>query len=390
MTWAIEPFIIHDKDLMIRQITPEDFPDIAKAIDDPDGFFAKFWAVDSQLKIIEMLHKQLDAQKKGLCNPLVYLVNGEVAGISRLMNIDPLNRSLEIGGTWISTKWKRSFVNTRVKYNLLKHAFTELNAERVEFRVNSKNNTSQMAVLRIGATYEGKIRHRQIHPNGETTDGHIYGMIQPEWPQIEERLQLLIAQKKLPVTHLPFEMETERLKIKIYSLADASGFLDLVGRNRVDLIDSFPHCSKLQSTEETKAFFAEKAHLAYSGHSFFYGIWNKADDKQIGQLQIKNIDWKSRSADLGYFMDCAFRRKGLTVEILKRAIDELAARNFNRIYVRILEENIASKRLIEKLGFAFEGTQRASFLTGTGKLQDVTFFSKIGDVNLFESKNLTL
>ena len=76
--------------------------------------------------------------------------------------------------------------------------------------------------------------------------------------------------------------------------------------------------------------------------------------------------------------------------MLKKAIDELVARHFNRIYVRILEENMASRRLIEKLGFVFEGTQRASFLTGAETLRSVSFFSKTGDVNLLESENLTL
>lgn len=376
MIWGTEPFVIQDENLTIRPYDENDCENIVAAIHDPNGFFAKFWDVDNPEKIRQMLSRLMSAHEMGKCNPFVYLIDNEVAGISRFLNIEPQYKSLEIGGTWVANKWKRSFVNTKVKLNLLRYAFSQLKAERVEFRVNSKNYTSQMAVLRLGASFEGKLRRRQIHPNGEASDGHVYSIISPEWPQIEERLKLLISRKPVFAPHLPFEIETQRLRLKIYSLCDACEFLEMVTPNRKDLQESFPQTANLKSLEETQAYFAERAHQAHSGHSFFYGVWNKQTNRQIGQLQIKNIDWKTRSADIGYFIESPSRMKGYATEMVQKAVDELALRKFNRTFVRILEDNKASKRFAEKLGFKYEGLQRLSFLTGDNQLRAVEFYSR--------------
>jgi RimJ/RimL family protein N-acetyltransferase len=376
VTWATEPIEIQDRDLIIRNIRREDFSEIASAIHDPDGFFGKHWGVNSPDKIYEMLAKHLEAQENRKINALVYLIKNEVAGITRFFNIEPTHRSLEIGGTWIAPKWRRTSVNTRVKYQLLRHAFQKLNAERVEFRVNAFNVVSQMAVLRIGATFEGRLRRRQIHPSGEPSDGHIYSVIKPEWPEIEIRLQNLLLQRPMTSAYLPLEFETPRLCIRVYRLKDADEFLSLAIRNKKSLRASFPQTASLDSLEAAKLYIAEKFHLASSGTSFFYAVWDKARKVQIGQLQIKNIDWKIRSADLGYFIDEESRRRGYATEMLEVALAELNLKKFNRIYVRVLEENIASLGVIENLGFQREGIQRAAFMTGDGELKDVLFLAQ--------------
>lgn len=376
MNWATEPFVIKDKNLVIRPFEAEDFDAISEALYDLNGFYSRFWAVDSHKKIRQMLSTLKASHENGQSNPFVYLVENEVAGISRFHNIDSNCKSLEIGGTWIANKWKRSFVNTRVKFNLLRHAFDNLNAERVEFRVNSKNYVSQMAVLRIGAQFEGRLRRRQIHPNTDSTDGHVYSIIKPEWPRVEERLLALLARRPLPVEFLPFEMESQRLKLKIYSLQDAGSFLRMIGPDRNELRDSFPQTALLSSIEEVQAYFTERAHQAYRGHSFFYGVWSKDTGHQIGQLQVKNIDWRIRSADLGYFVESTSRQKGYATEIVKKGLAELNFRKFNRTFVRILEDNTISKRFARKMGFEFEGLQRYSFLSGNDQLRSVEFYSR--------------
>ncbi len=63
----------------------------------------------------------------------------------------------------------------------------------MEFRVHTNNLVSQKAVQRIGATYEGMLRHRQIYPDGHVADGLLYSIIAPEWPNVKVALQILMA-----------------------------------------------------------------------------------------------------------------------------------------------------------------------------------------------------
>jgi len=101
------------------------------------------------------------------------------------MRLEPSNKSLEIGGTWVAPKWRKSFVNTEVKFLLLQYCFETLSAERVEFRVDGRNIESQRAVLRIGAKLEGRLRTRQLYPDGVARDGLLFSVIRPEWSNVK-------------------------------------------------------------------------------------------------------------------------------------------------------------------------------------------------------------
>lgn len=76
-------------------------------------------------------------------------------GGTRYHEIDPAHRQLEIGGTWYGRAYWRTAVNTECKYLLLRHAFESLGCVRVQFTAHLRNQRSQRALERIGATREG-------------------------------------------------------------------------------------------------------------------------------------------------------------------------------------------------------------------------------------------
>ncbi len=193
MSWALDPVFISKGDVQIRPYTEDDFDSISKALHDPDGFFAITWGILQKEDIIRMLRSNLLGLQNQKCNPFVYLVQGEVAGISRFLNIDSTQRCLEIGGTWVAPKWRRTFLNTHVKYMLLSYAFETIGAERVEFRVNENNFRSQRAVLRLGAVYEGRLRHRTHPTKSESAAVLCYSVIRPEWPTTRVQIEQLMS-----------------------------------------------------------------------------------------------------------------------------------------------------------------------------------------------------
>src|ERR1700730_6154225 len=48
---------------------------------------------------------------------------GEPAGVTTYHDLDPKNRALYIGSTWIGSRWHRTGLNTEAKLMLLEHAF---------------------------------------------------------------------------------------------------------------------------------------------------------------------------------------------------------------------------------------------------------------------------
>lgn len=115
-----------------------------------------------------------------------------VVGSTRYLNIRPEHRSLEIGWTWLGQDWQRTALNTHVKMLLLSHAFERLGCVRVEFKTDARNERSQQALLRIGATREGVMRKHMIVQGNFVRDSVYFSVIDTEWPQVKAQLQRLI------------------------------------------------------------------------------------------------------------------------------------------------------------------------------------------------------
>lgn len=72
---------------------------------------------------------------------------------------------------------------------MLKHAFEDLGAIRVEFKTHEQNQKSRNAVARLGAKYEGILRNQRILPDGNYRNTAIFSIIDSEWPTVKENLQ---------------------------------------------------------------------------------------------------------------------------------------------------------------------------------------------------------
>jgi RimJ/RimL family protein N-acetyltransferase len=175
----------------------------------------------------------------------------------------------------------------------------------------------------------------------------------------------------------PELIDTRRLVLRRYHSADGPGILELVDKNRADLIQNFSSMANGVSTrEEVDSFMADKAEQWNTRRAFCYGIWAKASNQQIGQLQVKNITWDVPSAELSYFIDNSSQRQGFATEaastILRVAFEQL---DFSRVFIRIVPSNTESISLANKLGFKPEGLHRNAFRCGFGKLHDVHYFA---------------
>jgi RimJ/RimL family protein N-acetyltransferase len=134
-------------------------------------------------------------QAKGTALPFAIIdrATGKAVGSTRYMDIQPANRGLEIGWTWLAKQVRRTPVNTECKYLLLRHAFEDQDAIRVQLKTNARNERSRTAILRIGAQFEGILRQHVILPDGSYRDSAYYSIIDTEWPAVKERLERMLA-----------------------------------------------------------------------------------------------------------------------------------------------------------------------------------------------------
>jgi len=121
--------------------------------------------------------------------------SSRVIGSTRFMNIDRINRRVEIGSTWIAPAWQRTTINTEAKFLMLRHAFEVWKCIRVELKTDALNEKSRNAILRLGAKEEGTLRKHLVTWTGRVRDTVYFSILDTEWPAAKSRLE-----SKLPRT----------------------------------------------------------------------------------------------------------------------------------------------------------------------------------------------
>nr|WP_281378842.1 GNAT family N-acetyltransferase [Paenibacillus phyllosphaerae] len=114
---------------------------------------------------------------------------GRVLGSTRLYDLSPGNRSLELGVSWLRSDVWRTGVNRECKYLLLRHSFESLGTVRVQLKADVRNVRSQLAIERLGASREGIMRNHIILPDGTVRDSVIYSITDYEWPVVKSALE---------------------------------------------------------------------------------------------------------------------------------------------------------------------------------------------------------
>ncbi|MDQ7968292.1 MAG: GNAT family protein [Oxalicibacterium faecigallinarum] len=155
----------------------------------------KVTVVPGPTTVDQYIERALNGRAEGSMMPFVIVRRdtGAVIGSTRFWKIDPINRSMEIGHTWLARSAQRTHINTECKLLLLTHAFEQMQATRVQFMTDELNTASRNAILRIGALQEGIIRHERIMPDGRIRNSVLYSIIETEWPQVKEKLQKKLA-----------------------------------------------------------------------------------------------------------------------------------------------------------------------------------------------------
>ncbi|OTG86702.1 GNAT family N-acetyltransferase [Acinetobacter sp. ANC 4558] len=176
--------------IRLRLLTIEDSKDLVLAASDGELWNLPFTVIPSAETVDEYVNNALDGYKSGTVLPFVVenTLTGKIIGSTRLWKIDRKNLKLEIGSTWYSKSWQRTYANTGTKYLLLKYAFEELNCIRVQFTTDVLNEKSQTAILRLGAKKEGIVRNERIMPDGRKRNSVRFSIIDDEWYQVKENL----------------------------------------------------------------------------------------------------------------------------------------------------------------------------------------------------------
>jgi RimJ/RimL family protein N-acetyltransferase len=124
-----------------------------------------------------------------------------VVGMTRYLTIrarpgESVPFAVEIGGTWLAASAQRSAINTESKFLLMRQAFEVWRVTRVDFKTDSRNERSRAAITRLGAKFEGVLRHWQpsqvLGEEENYRDTAMFSVLDHEWVAVSFALAAMI------------------------------------------------------------------------------------------------------------------------------------------------------------------------------------------------------
>ncbi|WP_425449404.1 GNAT family N-acetyltransferase [Dethiothermospora halolimnae] len=157
-------------------------------------------------------------------------------------------------------------------------------------------------------------------------------------------------------------IKTDRLLLRKISPDDA----EMVYRWMSDPeVCKYEHWSPHQSVDFTRGYIIEVFDGYKSDYTYQWGI--QLGEELIGSVSIVNVNDYDRKATLGYCLGKRYWSKGYTTEAVKAVIDYMFSEiGLNRIEATHSVNNIASGRVLEKVGMVLEGQAKDYYFCNSG------------------------
>jgi RimJ/RimL family protein N-acetyltransferase len=188
MPW-LEPVTLAGPHARLEPLQQAHHDGLVEAVKDGGLWDLWYTGIPEPAKMRNEIDRRLGLQAVGSMLPFtVKQPDGTIAGMTTYMNVDAVNKRVEIGSTWYRKAVQRTPLNTQCKLLLLQHAFEALNCIAVEFRTHYFNQQSRAAIARLGAKQDGILRNHQVAPNGTLRDTVVFSIIAAEWPTVKAHL----------------------------------------------------------------------------------------------------------------------------------------------------------------------------------------------------------
>jgi RimJ/RimL family protein N-acetyltransferase len=148
-------------------------------------------ALDETLTLIREAQAAM-GRGQALVYAQIWNATGRAVGSTRLLDVRPADRQVEIGSTFLARDYWRTPANTESKYLFLRHCFETLGCVRVALKTDGRNVRSQEAIARLGAVREGTLR-RHMNVRGYQRDTVYFSILDDEWPAVKARLETRLS-----------------------------------------------------------------------------------------------------------------------------------------------------------------------------------------------------
>jgi ribosomal-protein-alanine N-acetyltransferase len=120
---------------------------------------------------------------------------------------------------------------------------------------------------------------------------------------------------------------------------------------------------KLTRTELFERSSKDRNNLDNLDDSNQVRLYAKVGEQIVGTVSLSGFNPKMFTAEIGYMVDEDFYGKGYATQMVKIFIKNIFTKTaIRKLIASIHEDNKASRRMVEKIGFILEGTLREHYL----------------------------
>ena len=187
----IGPVTLEGRHISLEPLAERHARDIFEAMQDEDVCRYLSWpppkALDETLALIRQA-EDLTARRESVVFAQIWRATGRAIGSTRLLDVRPNDRQVEIGATFLAREYWRTPANTESKFLFLRYCFETLGCIRVALKTDGRNIRSQEAITRLGAVREGTLR-KHMNVRGYQRDTVYFSILDTEWPAVKTRLE---------------------------------------------------------------------------------------------------------------------------------------------------------------------------------------------------------
>jgi ribosomal-protein-serine acetyltransferase len=155
------------------------------------------------------------------------------------------------------------------------------------------------------------------------------------------------------------QLDTERLLLRPSRRGDLAQLHEAIQATLPELVRWLPWARPTHDKRDSRQYLRH-ARSTWTRRAAFEYVLEARDTKQlVGMASVHRIDWYRRCAGLGYWIRKEMWGQGFATEAGAALVERsLLVWELHRIEAHIATDNIASQRVIEKLGFQREGIAR--------------------------------
>ncbi len=149
----------------------------------------------------------------------------------------------------------------------------------------------------------------------------------------------------------------EHTELALIEHRHARELFALIETNRAHLREWMSWVDQRRTPAEVANYVALTLKQFALGQGLQVGVWEGGN--LCGIINCCPVDWPNRASYLEYWLGESYQGKGIMTSSCRAVVDHLFETvDLHRLTIRCAAENLRSRAVAERLGFAFEGISR--------------------------------